>query len=268
MVILKLFERLLNIDDIRYKWCVRLMFFFCVILRCAAFLNPYSDTDFSGLYSWMNNLESNFTDQGMVAIPFTTGNIVFLVMIFSALFFTLMMGILYSGLFVRAFRIKRIEKEGPDVLFQDKPLPIGKIFKRLILLALFYLAVSIPFLLISSNLLLFVVIGFPIVFTAPCCYLSGDKGMFSSLPYVARITRGFYLAHVRSLIILVLTFFFIDALAGLVSFASVTVFYILSAAFTTWITFAFGRYAGMAYCAMRDANERPVTNTEKESKIG
>lgn len=268
MVFLKIFERLLNIDDISYKWGVRFMFFFCVIFRCAAFLNPYSDTDFTWLNAWMSNLEANVNDQGMVTVPFTTGNIVFLIMIFTALFITLMMGILYSGLYVRSFRIKKIEKEGPDVLFQDKPLPVGKILKRLILLSLFYLAVSIPFLLISSNLLLFFVLGFPMVFTAPCCYLSGDKGMFSSLGYVVRITRGFYLAHVRSLIILVLTFFFVNALSGLISFVSVTAFYILSATFATWITFAFGRYAGMAYCAMREAHERPVTNTEKESKIG
>ncbi len=266
MMILKIFERLLNIDDINCKWGIRFMFFFCVILRCSAFFNPYSDTDFSWLNGWMSSFESENANQTIVSIPFTSGNIVFLVTIFFALFFTVMMGILYSALFVRSVRLKDLEKEDAEV--KDKPLSIRGIFTRLLPLSLFYLAVSIPFVIISSNLLLFFLIGFPMVFTAPCCYLSGDKGMFKSIPYVVRLTKGFYLAHVRSLFLLMLVFFFTNAIAGLVSYASVTAFYILSAGFATWVTFAFGRYAGMAYYAMRNAKEHTVTKLEKEGKIG
>ena len=266
-MILKVFERLLNIDDIDYKWAVRLMFLVCIVSRCAVFFNPYTDTDFTWLNTWMTNFDTADQSQALdLTMPITTGNIVFLVTAFIALFITLIMGVLYSGLYVRSFRSRNKDKEG----FEDMPEPVDIriLIKRFVLLTLFYLAVSIPFMVVSSNLLVFFCIGFPLIFTAPACYLSGDKKMFNSLPHVVRLTRGFYLAHVRSLVLIVLVFFFTDAIAGLVSFASLTAFYILSAAFSTWITFAFGRYAGMAYCAMSDRKVISSINIgEKESRF-
>lgn len=268
-MILKIFERLLYIDDINCKWGVRFMFILCVVFRCAVFFNPYSDTDFSWLNAWVNSTTASQNSlQTAADMPITTGNIIFLVLAYAALFLTLMMGILYSALFVRSFRLKKKEKAGEEQESGDEPPRIGQILKRLLLLALFYLAVSIPFVIINSNLLLFFCIGFPFVFTAPACYLSGDKGMFSSIPYVVKLTKGFYLAHIRSLILLILVFFFTDALSGLTSYVSLTTFYILSAAFSTWVTFSFGRYAGMAYCAMKEAKEHSEISPEKEGKIG
>ena len=269
MMIFKVLERLFNIDDIDCKWGVRFMFLFCVVARCAVFFNPYSDTDFTWLNSWISSLESaQSPDQLPSAMPLTGGNIVFLVTAFFALFITLMMGILYSGLYVRYFRLKKKEKDTEGTEKREDPQSIGAMIKRLLLLTLFYLAVSMPFMVISSNFLLFFCIGFPFVFTAPACYLSGDRGMFNSLPYVVKLTRGFYIAHVRSLVVIVLVFFFTDAVAGLTSFVSNTTFYILSAAFSTWITFTFGRYAGMAYCGMKEQKGRPEIYPEKEGKIG
>jgi hypothetical protein len=201
-----------------------------------------------------------------MTIPITSGNIVFLVSAFFVLFITFLMGVLYSGLYVRSFRSRNKGKEGSEDL--PEPVKMGVIIKRFVLLSLFYLAVSIPFMIISSNLIVFFCIGFPMLFTAPACYLSGDKGMFNSIPHVVRLTRGFYLAHVRSIFLIALVFFFTDALAGLVSFASMTAFYILSAAFSTWITLTFGRYAGMAYCAMSDKKVISSINIgEKESRF-
>ena len=69
-------------------------------------------------------------------------------------------------------------------------------------------------------------------------------------------------------LLLILVFFFTDALSGLTSYVSLTTFYILSAAFSTWVTFSFGRYAGMAYCAMKEAKEHSEISPEKEGKIG
>ena len=268
-MILRVFERLFNIDDIDCKWGVRFMFLFCVVARCAVFFNPYSDTNFTWLNSWISTYESARTpDQLPSTLPITTGNIVFLVTAFFALFIAVIMGVLYSGLYVRYFRTKKSEKESDGLLKSEEPPKIGFILKRHLLLSLFYLAVSIPFMIINSNFLLVFCIGFAFVFTAPACYLSGDKGMFSSLPYVVKLTKGFYLAHVRTIVLIVLVFCFTDALAGLTSFFSLTTFYILSAAFSTWITFTFGRYAGMAYCAMREQKERPEIYPEKEGKIG
>lgn len=260
MMILKVFERLLNIDDIDCKWCVRIMFLLSVVIRCAAFLNPYSDTDFTWLNSWMASFEAGDA-QAASTIPFSSGNIVFLCTALFALFFTFLMGVLYSALYVRSFRKKLKERDNDETIKRDDPAPAGQLAKRFLILSLFYLAVSLPFALVSSNLLLFFLIGFPFVFTAPACYLSGDKGMFQSLAYVAKITRGFYLAHIRSLFLIVLVFLFTDAIAGLVSYVSMTTFYILSAAFSAWNTMAIGRYAGMAYCAMREAYEHTVVKS-------
>ena len=252
-MIFKVLERLFNIDDIDCKWGVRFMFLFCVLARCAVFFNPYADTDFTWLNSWISTFESaQSADQLPAAIPITSGNVIFLVTAFFALFITLVMGVLYSGLYVRYFRVKKKEKDTEGTENREDPLPMKAVLKKMLLLALFYLAVSVPFMVICSNFLLFFCIGFPLVFTAPACYLSGDKGMFNSLPYVVKLTRGFYTAHIRSLFVIVLLFFFTDALAGLTSFVSNTAFYVLSAAFSTWITFTFGRYAGMAYCGMKE----------------
>jgi hypothetical protein len=179
-----------------------------------------------------------------------------------------MCGILYSGLYVRYFRFKKNEKDPDGSKGRAESPKLSLILKRFGLLTLFYLAVSVPFMLISSYFIVFLLIGFPFLFTAPACYLSGDKGMFNSIPYVVRLTRGFYLAHVRSLVLIVLVFFFTDAIAGLTSFVSNTTFYILSSAFSTWITFSFGRYAGMSYCAMKETKEHPEISPEKEGKIG
>jgi hypothetical protein len=269
MIIFKVFERLLNIDDIDCKWGVRFMFLFCVVARCAVMFNPYSDTDFSWLNTWITTYESAKTpDQLPASLPITTGNIIFLVTAFLALFLALMGGILYSGLYVRYFRSKKKEKDTDGAGGSEEPIKLSALFKRFGLLTLFYLAVSVPFMLISSYFIVFLLIGFPFLFTAPACYLSGDKGMFSSIPCVVRLTRGFYLTHVRSLVLIVLVFFFTDGIAGLTSFVSNTAFYILSAAFSTWISFAFGRYAGMSYCAMKETKKHTEISPEKEGKIG
>ena len=268
-MILRVFERLLNIDDIDCRWTVRVMFLLCVFSRLAVFFNPYTDTDFTWINSWMSTADTtgDLAAQAAQSFPITTGNIVFLATASFTLFFTLMMGILYSALYVRSFRRKKLEKEKDTAWEKDEPAKTGKILKRFLLLTLFYLAVSVPFVIINSNLVIFFCLGFPYVFTAPACYLSGDKGMFPAIPYVVKITKGFYLAHLRSLFLIMLVFFFTDAVAGLTSYVSLTSFYILSAFFSTWITFAVGRYAGMAYCAMRDAHGYTVIKPEKESKI-
>ena len=77
-MILKVLERLFNIDDIDCKWGVRFMFLFCVLARCAVFFNPYSDTDFSWLNAWKNNFESaDQTTRLTMDVPMTSGNVVF-----------------------------------------------------------------------------------------------------------------------------------------------------------------------------------------------
>lgn len=267
-MILRFFGRLLNIDDIEDKWVVRFMVLFCVLVRSAVFFNPYADMDFSQAYAWLGAFETAADlSQLPNTMPFNRGNIIFLVTAFIALFIVLMMGILYSALYVRSFRIRKQRKQNEGDVKMEVPLSLGKILKRLGLLSLFYLAVSIPFILISSNFLIFFCIGFPFLFTAPACYLSGDKGMFRSISHVVRLTRGYYLAHSRTLAIIVLFFFFTDALSGLTTYFSMTMFYVLSSAFSTWVVFVFGRYAGMAYCAMADKRGFSVSTPEKESKI-
>lgn len=267
-MIFKLFGRLFNIDDIEGNWVVRFMVLFCVVIRSAVFFNPYADMNFSQAYAWLNACESA-TDISQLpkTMPFNQGNIVLLVTAFFALFIVLMMGILYSALYVRSYRIRKQKKQTDGEGKTEEPLRYGKIVKRLVLLSLFYLAVSIPFILINSYFLMFFFIGFPFLFTAPACYLSGDKGMFRSLPHVVRLTKGYYLAHIRTLAIIVLFYFFTDALSGLTTYFSMTTFYILSSAFSTWVTFVFGRYAGMAYCAMTEKRGSSVSTTEKVSKI-
>ena len=54
------------------------------------------------------------------------------------------------------------------------------------------------------------VIGLPFVFTAPVAFLSGDKGLFSALPYSVKLSAKYYFVNMRSIGIILLAILLVD----------------------------------------------------------
>jgi len=197
----------------------------------------------------------------MNAIPISTGNIIYIISLCAGYLLLLASAYIYAGLYVRAFRKEKlasVHDDDPEVLnyaiehLPDKPIKPSKLFLRLVLLMLFSTLISMPFVMITFYFMFIAIIGLPFVFTAPVAYLSGDTGFFSSLPYAVRLSRKYYFINMRSIGLILFAILIVDFTVPLIANLSLTAFYIVDAAITTWIWLAFARLAGMAYCTMKD----------------
>ncbi len=260
-------KSIFDIDNVGSRWGVRILYLVTVVLNAAIHFNPWADTDFTPLQSWamdVYNLTEYDADQYnalMNAIPISTGNIIYIISLCAGYLLLLASAYIYAGLYVRAFRKEKlasVHDDDPEVLnyaiehLPDKPIKPSKLFLRLVLLMLFSTLISMPFVMITFYFMFIAIIGLPFVFTAPVAYLSGDTGFFSSLPYAVRLSRKYYFINMRSIGLILFAILIIDFTVPLIANLSLTAFYIVDAAITTWIWLAFARLAGMAYCTMKD----------------
>ena len=260
-------KSIFDIDNVGSRWGVRILYLVTVVLNAAIHFNPWADTDFTPLQSWamdVYNLTEYDADQYnalMNAIPISTGNIIYIISLCAGYLLLLASAYIYAGLYVRAFRKEKlasVHDDDPEVLnyaiehLPDKPIKPSKLFLRLVLLMLFSTLISMPFVMITFYFIFIAIIGLPFVFTAPVAYLSGDTGFFSSLPYAVRLSRKYYFINMRSIGLILFAILIVDFTVPLIANLSLTAFYIVDAAITTWIWLAFARLAGMAYCTMKD----------------
>ncbi len=260
-------KSIFDIDNVGSRWGVRILYLVTVVLNAAIHFNPWADTDFTPLQSWamdVYNLTEYDADQYnalMNAIPISTGNIIYIISLCAGYLLLLASAYIYAGLYVRAFRKEKlasVHDDDPEVLnyaiehLPDKPIKPSKLFLRLVLLMLFSTLISLPFVMITFYFMFIAIIGLPFVFTAPVAYLSGDTGFFSSLPYAVRLSRKYYFINMRSIGLILFAILIVDFTVPLIANLSLTAFYIVDAAITTWIWLAFARLAGMAYCTMKD----------------
>lgn len=260
-------KSIFDIDNVGSRWGVRILYLVTVVLNAAIHFNPWADTDFTPLQSWamdVYNLTEYDADQYnalMNAIPISTGNIIYIISLCAGYLLLLASAYIYAGLYVRAFRKEKlasVHDDDPEVLnyaiehLPDKPIKSSKLFLRLVLLMLFSTLISMPFVMITFYFMFIAIIGLPFVFTAPVAYLSGDTGFFSSLPYAVRLSRKYYFINMRSIGLILFAILIVDFTVPLIANLSLTAFYIVDAAITTWIWLAFARLAGMAYCTMKD----------------
>lgn len=260
-------KSIFDIDNVGSRWGVRILYLVTVVLNAAIHFNPWADTDFTPLQSWamdVYNLTEYDADQYnalMNAIPISTGNIIYIISLCAGYLLLLASAYIYAGLYVRAFRKEKlasVHDDDPEVLnyaiehLPDKPIKPSKLFLRLVLLMLFSTFISMPFVMITFYFMFIAIIGLPFVFTAPVAYLSGDTGFFSSLPYAVRLSRKYYFINMRSIGLILFAILIVDFTVPLIANLSLTAFYIVDAAITTWIWLAFARLAGMAYCTMKD----------------
>ena len=264
---LSLAKSIFDIDNVGKRWGVRMLYLITVVLNAAIHFNPWADTDFTPLQSWimtvysMTEYDPDKYDLLMNNIPLSTGNLIYLFSSIAGVIILLASAYIYAGMFVREFRkekISSIQDPDPEVVnyavshIPDKPIKMSKLFARVLVLLLISVVVALPLITVTMYFMFLALIGLPFIFTIPVAYLSGDKGLFSSFPYAVKISRKYYFISMRSIAIVLFAGLIVDFLVPFMANVSLTAFYILDAALTAWIWLSFARLAGLAYCTMKD----------------
>lgn len=269
-------KSIFDIDNVGNRWGVRILYLVTVILNAAIHFNPWADTDFTPLQNWvmtvydMTDYDPERYNALMTNIPLSTGNLIYLFSSVIAVIILLASAYLYAGVFVRQFRKEKlaaIKDPDPDVVnyavshIPDKPIKISKLIGRIALLLLISIIISVPLLSVTMYFLFLALIGLPFVFTIPVAYLSGDKGLFASIPYAVKISTKYYFINMRSITLVLFAAIIVDFAVPFLANISLTAFYIVDAALTTWLWLSFARLAALAYCTMKDfpikGNNRP-----------
>lgn len=266
-MILSALKSIFDIDNVGKRWGVRILYLMTVILNAAIHFNPWADTDFSLLQSWiysynsMTEYDPEVYEALMTSFPLSAGNIIYILTLMLSIIILMGSAYLYAAVFVREYRKEKIAtfKDGDEEVINyavshipDKPIEGRKLVGRYILIMLFTLVAGVPIVLISAEFLFLAFLGLPFIFTAPVAYLSGDAGFFKSLPYSARLSKPYYFVNMRSIalvgIIAVILYFALPYLANL----SLTAYYIIDAATKTWLWLSIARLAALTYCTMKD----------------
>ena len=271
-------KSIFDIDNVGKRWPVRILYLVTVLLNAAIYFNPWADTDFTPLSNWMMSVysltenETEMAEHLMSSIPLSTGNIVFLATVLIGEMILITSAYIYAGIYVRQYRLEKISslEDNPDSInyavtsIPDAPIKIPKMIIRIIILVLITSIVALPIITISFYFFILTMLGLPFVFTAPVAYLSGDKGLFKSIPYVAKMSLRYYAANMRSLALVIVVAIIVDFVVPYVSNVSLTAYYILDAAITTWVFLSFARLAALSYCTMKDF---PLTGARRPYAI-
>ena len=266
-MILSALKSIFDIDNVGKRWGVRILYLMTVILNAAIHFNPWADTDFSLLQSWiysynsMTEYDPEVYEALMTSFPLSAGNIIYILTLMLSIIILMGSAYLYAAVFVREYRKEKIAnfKDGDEEVINyavshipDKPIEGKKLVGRYIIIMLFTLVAGVPIVLISAEFLFLAFLGLPFIFTAPVAYLSGDAGFFKSLPYSARLSKPYYFVNMRSIalvgIIAVILYFALPYIANL----SLTAYYIIDAAVKTWLWLSIARLAALTYCTMKD----------------
>lgn len=240
-----------KIDKLRSTNFARILFLVLVLLNLTTVFFPLGDNDFSAFSGWYDKLydaanKNDFDtfDDLMHHLPFTHDNYIFLLHAFIASLLTMIGGLLYTGLFIRDYRIATGKGE--------TAISMAKLVFRIIILVLGTFLLATPLLIVS------VLLFFVVIFIVPCaimfraCYLSGDSGFFMSFRSIFTVTRGYYLINSKNIFLLILTGFVFDVIIELVGKISSTAEYVLDSYLMVLLTLATARYIGIIYCRMID----------------
>ena len=264
---LTIVKSIFDIDNVGKRWGVRILYLLTVILTAGIHFNPYADTDFSPLQSWimsvygMTEYDQSTYEALMSGIPLSTGNIIYLISSVVAVIILLASAYIYAAVFVREFRkekIANIQDPDPEVVnyavshIPDSPIKVSKLIGRLLLLLLVSVLIAVPLATVTMYFMFLALIGLPFIFTIPVAYLSGDKGLFSSIPYAVKLSRKYYFINMRSIAVVLLAAIIIDFAVPFIANFSLTAYYIVDASLTAWLCLSFARLAGLAYCTMKD----------------
>lgn len=266
-MILAVLRSIFDIDNVGNRWGVRILYLVTVVLNAAVHFNPWADTDFTPLQSWafeiynMTEIDESQYDKLLTTIPLSQGNIIYLLTLFISYLILIGSAYLYAAIFVREFRkdkIASIKGDDAEVInyaiehMPDKPIKPSKLIGRFLFLMLITAVIALPLISIAFYFMFLALIGLPFIFTAPVAYLSGDKKLFPSIPYAVRMSRKYYFINMRSISLVLIAALIVNFTVPLIANFSLTAFYILNSAITTWVWLSFARLSGIAYCTMRD----------------
>lgn len=258
-------KTIFNIDNVGNRWGVRILYFVTVVLNAAIHFNPFADKDFTPLSNWLMSLYnvSEMDHEGIFlsSLPITKGNIIYLLTLLGGELILIGSAYIYAAVYVRLYRKEKAARASKDESgainyavnsIPDDVIKPGKLVLRLLLLMLVTAIVLLPLVTIALYFMFFTIVGLPFIFTAPVAYLSGDKGIFSSIPYVAKLSLRYYFANMRSIALVLIVSVILNFLVPLLGNVSLTAYYIVDAAATTWVFLAAARLAALSYCSMKD----------------
>ncbi len=250
---LKMYKHILDIDNLGNRVFTKILFTFLFLIRVVFNFFPLGDPDFYPLYKWSQDALSN-PDMLMNAtisdMPITLGNIVFII---SSLFidFLMIMGALtYCGAYIRNYRKKIAEV---NKAFGKMVISNSRLTGRILLMGLIIVFLFVPISIFVLYLPIIFIIIFPCLIVYVACYLSGDKGIFASIPETVKRTRGFYLLIARDLSTIMLCYFLLDYLLAMIGDKIPVVTYVVAPFAVAYIFLVIGRYAGFIYCRIHEA---------------
>lgn len=190
-------------------------------------------------------------------IPLTTGNIIYLMHILASDFVTVFCSFIYTGVYIRQYRLDHKNNEPGDsgYLIPPKfliPSSVGKLVLRMVIVFCFSLIIFIPATFVVLYLFLIFIIILPYVGMFPACYLSGDSGFWRSFIDMVKVTKGYYLVNARNMLLIISLYFLGNWMtSSLVSFLP-SVAYVTGPMLNAFLALSYGRYVGMVYCRMRE----------------
>ena len=203
-------KSIFNIDDVRNKWGVRILYLLTVVFNAAIQFNPWADTDFSPLENWVMSFYdiAEYDPEAALNIPISQGNMIYLLTLTLGYVVLLTAAYIYAGVFVREYRKERVsasKKNGDTVIdyavsrLPDQPIKKSELLMRILLLVLVSIVLTLPIASIFFYFMFITLMGIPFVFTAPVAYLSGDTNIFKAIPYSVRLSKRYYLTNVKSI---------------------------------------------------------------------
>ncbi len=227
-----------NIDDLGKGIVSKLIFLFMLGIKTALNFLPPEYSDFSQFAAWFRNIMTagQMTDE-LAVIPLTYENWIFLFLTVLVLYICIMTSLFYSGLVLRDLR-SRNGKEN---------IPLSAFWGRFVILCLVFSVIFLPFALLAVYLVILFLLAIPIICTIPVCYLSGDKGFFSSIGGSAGRTRGFYILILRDITGTYVIYMLLGFLVTLVSYLSGTAYAIIRSFLDVWYYMCFARICAYAY---------------------
>lgn len=264
-----------RIDRLGKRVFSKILFTFALLIGMSVYVYPIGDTDFSAFILYMQNAMEDMNilmNMQWTDIPLSMGNIIYLLHILAADFLVLFCSVIYTGVYIRQYRIDHKDNTPGDSGYLIPPrflTPIGAftLVLRMVIVFCFSVVIFIPVAFVVLYLFLFFIIILPYVGMYPACYLSGDSGFFGSFSEMIKVTKGYYLVNARNMLFIVSLYFLGNWMtSSLVSFLP-SVAYVTGPMFNALLALSFGRYIGMVYCRMREVpgGYKPVTTLRQEA---
>lgn len=269
----RMYINLLKIEKSADPWLVRTLFLFLTVINAGAYLNPWIDTDFGPIYAWMDSI-NNLSDPSqltpeMMQVPWTRGTLLAVLLPMAADLITFICSLLYMAIQLRSSRKKAIayyqsgeyEKDMADLPAGLNicdpvvlaPPPVSRLAGRILLLLLILGLLFVPLVFGAIIFFFLVIIALPVLVAFPAAFIAGDLKISEIIPFLIRRSRNIYSFNARNLVFLLAANFAVGFIVGIfANFEAMTpVYYVLTAAASSWFTIVFANFSLGTYSAMQ-----------------